>query len=231
MEIREMMRNAHKEAKMLEIGCGTSQEASRIMGLTGGSVTCLDVAQGMIDFSLEKMRRLGLSGRYRAFKMPAAEVGKIGETFDLVYSFNGALNSEPDLENFFRGIVQVTEPGGVLLLSFRSRFCLGEWLYYRIRNDPDSYRSKRGEYVDVGVVNSSVRVRYLSLKEIRDLLPANFRITRAIGLGILFPPYAASRVKWSLARKAVIAVERILSLVPVISGFGDQILVTAVRVS
>ncbi len=229
MEIRELLRILNGRRRLLEIGCGTSQEASRILALTDASVTCLDVSKGMIDYSLNKMSRLGLSKRYRAHVLPAEKVGEVGDVFDVVYSFNGALNSEPNLGNFFKGLLSVTVPGSALLISFRNRFCLGEWLYFRIKNDPVTYRSKRGEYVDVGVAQNSIRVRYLSAREIRKMLSPDFRITRVKGLGIVFPPYVTSRVRSRLAKLVIIRLERIFSLIPVISRTGDQIMVTAIR--
>ena len=81
----------------------------------------------------------------------------------------------------------------------------------------------------MGVAENSIKVRYLSAGDIRKELPPCLRVTRVKGLGILFPPYVASRVRSRLARMVIVGLERIFSLVPVLSRTGDQIMMTAIR--
>jgi SAM-dependent methyltransferase len=44
-----------------------------------------------------------------------------GEQFDLIYSFFGPLNTEPDLNRAVAALTQAAAPGGVLVLTFVSR--------------------------------------------------------------------------------------------------------------
>ncbi|MCL4332367.1 MAG: class I SAM-dependent methyltransferase [Candidatus Thermoplasmatota archaeon] len=229
LELNELISVSTGMSDILEIGCGTSQEALNFVKNTGKRVTCIDISPGMISFSTGKFRGAGLSDHYSASVLPACRASELGREFDVVYSMNGALNTEPDLEQFFDSIMEITHVGSRVLLSFRNTFCLGEWLYFRIKGDRDLYRRKRGTYVDVPVVGRNVKSRYISLKELAKWMGDEFQIRKTKGLCFLFPPYTASFVRSGLIRKLVVAVETLASYLPFTGRLSDQIMVTAVR--
>ena len=85
------VKHAKTGIKVLEIGCGTGEEAGRFILETGNEIACLDVSDGMVNIARNKMEKLGISDKFTSVKRPASEIGSIGDCFDLIYSFNGRL--------------------------------------------------------------------------------------------------------------------------------------------
>src|SRR5262249_50513636 len=81
----------------------------------------LDVSQRMVELASAK-----LGDAARVARGCTAEVPRIfaGEQFDLVYSFFGPLNTEPDLGAAADALARSVAPGGVLVLSFVNRVYL-----------------------------------------------------------------------------------------------------------
>lgn len=59
-----------------------------------------------------------------------------GERFDVIYSFFGPLNTEPDLAEAARVLAEVVAPGGVLVLTFVNRLYALDSALHLLRGHP-----------------------------------------------------------------------------------------------
>jgi SAM-dependent methyltransferase len=213
----------------LEIGQGTGEESSRYIKATGNRLDAIDVSGGMVDYSRMKMARLGFEGLYNAIQLPASDIGHLNKTYDIVYSFNGLINTEPDLTDLKDGINKITKPGSAIILSFRNTSCLGENLIRLVSRRPNLGRDRTLESVDVQVAGDSVPSIYYSLDDAGKFIPESFRIIGIYGLAVLLPPYLAGIVKSGMAKKIISAAERAICFLPFFRTHGDEILIVARR--
>ncbi len=213
----------------LEIGQGTGEESSRYIKATGNRLDAIDVSGGMVDYSRMKMARLGFDGLYNAIQLPASDIGHLNKTYDIVYSFNGLINTEPDLTDLKDGINKITKPGSAIILSFRNTSCLGENLIRLVSRRPNLGRDRTLESVDVQVAGDSVPSIYYSLDDAGKFIPESFRIIGIYGLAVLLPPYLAGIVKSGMAKKIISAAERAICFLPFFRTHGDEILIVARR--
>jgi|GEM_PF-1177275 ubiquinone/menaquinone biosynthesis C-methylase UbiE len=231
IEMSVLLSYSFKGCVALEIGQGTGEESSRYISATGNRLDAVDVSQGMVDYSSQKMARLGMGEMYNAVRLPAADIGQIKRTYDVVYSFNGLVNTEPDLASLKRGLNEITKPGSVIILSFRNTSCLGENLIRLMARRHNIGMDRRLDSVDVQVVGNSVPSKYYSLGDAGKFIPETFRIVRIYGLAIVLPPYLAETVKSRITRKIICAAEKAICFLPFFRTNGDEMLIVARRYS
>lgn len=222
-EVSTLLKYYKKGRKVLEIGCGTGEECRRFIQSTGASVVGLDISQGMLDFASQKMARSGLEEQFTGIRSPASKSGALNEKFGTIYSFNGAMNTEPDVQGFLESLRSLTERGSILVLSLRNRRCLGELIVYGTLGNTFRKRYRKENLVDVEVVGVKIPSRYFSTEEVLNLF-SDFRTLKIIGLGIVLPPSLASRVNSPLARRLVTYLELLFSSLPIIKKMGDETL-------
>jgi ubiquinone/menaquinone biosynthesis C-methylase UbiE len=109
VELDILIRYSSDRTSILEIGCGTGQEALKFISSTGKNVEAIDISPGMVDLAISKMEKHGVKDRFAARVMPARDIALIQKKFDLIYSFNGALNTEPEISHFFNSLAGATE--------------------------------------------------------------------------------------------------------------------------
>jgi len=223
IELTNLIEFSKDKSRVLEIGCGTGQEASRFILSTGKDVTCIDAAAGMVEFSTEKMKSLGISNKFNALKLQAYRIGELNMPFDLVYSLNGALNTEPKLDTFVHSLERLVPRGGIIVISLRNRYCLGELLLYSIMGRNSPVKSRMSRTTPVQVVGNTVESFYYSPNEIYRFF-SNFQLIRKVGLGIIAPPYLAEKFKFDFMRRIICGLEKFLSRVPLFSSLGDEVL-------
>jgi ubiquinone/menaquinone biosynthesis C-methylase UbiE len=209
---------------VLEIGCGTGEEARKVINATGCNLTCIDVSKGMIDYSSEKLKKFGLGDKFRGVKMPAASVESLDGKFGMVYSFNGALNNEPQLEKFFSSLERVVESGGYFITSVRNRLSFAEFLVDLIRFRFRKLFARIGGDLAVEVVGQKIESHYFYNYEFLGLVPPSFRIERIQGLGIFAIPSISEKIKAPEIRAVLNKMEVAFTSVPPFNRLGDETL-------
>ncbi len=222
-EMSILLKHSKTGMKVLEIGCGTGEEAGQFIRETGNEIVCLDVSDGMINFARNKMEKLGISDKFTSVKRPASEIGLIGDCFDLIYSFNGALNTEPRIRESANGIYNSLKNNGVLIFSIRNRRCLGEFLLYFILGKNERIRDRLGETTYVEVVGKKVKSQYYSPNEILSIFE-RFKLIQKKGLAIILPPYLAEKISSRFVKRLVTFLENVLSSLPFFSSLGDEVI-------
>jgi ubiquinone/menaquinone biosynthesis C-methylase UbiE len=210
--------------RLLEIGCGTGEEAKKIISETGCDLTCVDISKGMIEFATTKIQKSGNGDKFRAFRLPASSLGMVDGKFGIVYSFNGALNNEPNLSKFFKALGEIVLSGGYFIVSVRNRLSLGEILADCSRLRLEKLFSRIRGNVNVEVVGKKVSSHYFTNSEFLKLVPSGFRLEESIGLGIFAIPSLYEKIRPEDTRSFLRRLESVFSGFPLINHLGDETL-------
>jgi len=177
---------------VLEVGCGTGQEALRVIRGCGVRVDCIDISGGMLGFARKKMIYNGVADKFRPIMLSAGDIGAIRNKYGLIYSFNGAINTEPRIKDFISGASKILMKDGYLVFSLRNRICISDFVYSILKMKWGRIRERLGGFVDVPVSEFTVKSRYYSHGEIIRLLPGDFKVVSVHGLGTLIFPFLAN---------------------------------------
>ncbi len=230
VEISTLLKYSRPGMSVLELGHGTGEEALKYIKETGNHVTGIDVAHGMAEFARDKIARNGLGHLFQSNVIPASRMGELGETFDIVYSFNGLINTEPDMERLIDGLLKITHRGSFFIVSFRNTSCFGETIISMSGRGRRAVRARKANEVNVEVVGEKVASRYYSSFEIRKILGKNFRIRETLGLAVLFPPYLADKLSQRHLSSLISFADRLMGRLPVLNCLGDEVLIVAERI-
>lgn len=173
---RELDRFIRKGDRVLDLGCGTGEDALHFLEL-GAAVDAIDSSAGMVDAA----RRRGVDARL----LPIERVDELTSSYDLVLSNFGALNCVEDLARLREPLAKVIHPGGTLAISVINRFCVWETLYYGIRGQ---FRKASRRWSGRTQTSSGLRVFYPSARAIRFTFRPEFCLIRDTGIGVTVPP-------------------------------------------
>ena len=150
--------------KVLEIGCGTGLILERVHEAAKEAVG-VDISANMLDVC----RKKGLNVLEASVtKLPFED-----NSFDLVYSFK-VLAHVPEIEKAIKEIVRVTKADGRVVLEFYNPF---------------SFKGLNAKLRAMVRRREPVYIRHDSLRDIRRLLPEEFKIVSTRGIRI-FAPFA-----------------------------------------
>jgi ubiquinone/menaquinone biosynthesis C-methylase UbiE len=226
-------------SRLLEIGCGTGEEAVALASEAPREVLATDVSPRMAAITLRKARRAGVGDRVQALALPAGGLAALqpATPFDGAYASFGALNCEPDLEAVASALARIVRPGGAFVCSVMGRTCLFEMLWYLLHGRPRRAfrRLRRGwQPAPVAGVDGrevSVATRYLGwLDMVRTFTPA-FRVESALALPLLLPPPYADALWRRYGRRVagLVALERRLRARRPFRALGDHVVLVMRR--
>lgn len=229
MTWRHFERAFAQREHLLDIGCGTGEDAIHLAGL-GHRVVATDASLQMIRMATRKAERAGCADRIRFLWVPMERLGAelAGEKFDGIYSNFGAINCAERLPELARELAGLMPPGAALAWVLMGRYVPWEWAWYLVRGDASTAfrRLRRG-----GVAWRGMRIHYPTPAHLsRDLQP-HFGALRVAPLGLALPgSYAAAplerapRLLGTLAR-----LERVVRRLPGLAAFADHYYFEALR--
>jgi SAM-dependent methyltransferase len=138
VQVREAFRRAveaHPATSILDLGCGPGTDLAWFAErYPRKRYAGIDVSHRMIA----EARRQLAARAVRIERGCAADLPGLfpGEAFDLVYSFFGPLNTEPDLDGAVQALARMVLPGGVLVLTFVNRLYLLDAALHLLRGRP-----------------------------------------------------------------------------------------------
>jgi SAM-dependent methyltransferase len=191
VRVREAFRRAveaHPAASVLDLGCGPGTDlawfAERYPRRRYAGV---DVSPRMVELAGARLSARGV----HVARGCAQDVPQVfpGEQFDLVYSFFGPLNTEPDLDRAVGALAHAVVPGGVLVLTFVSRVYLVDSAVDLLRGRPRRAMARltnrwRGYTPQTPLEASLHFPRQLEAR----FAPA-FQVERREGFSILYPAW------------------------------------------
>jgi len=216
-------------ARILELGCGTGEDAVRL-ARSGIEVVAVDASPRMIQVARQKAQAPDCGGRIEFLCLPMERLTAAleGQLFDGVLSNFGALNCVPDLATLTADIAARLRPGAPLLWVVMGRYVPWEWLWYSLRGDWSKAwrRLSRG-----GVSWRGLTIHYPRPADLMAVLRPYFAIERVAPLGFALPPTYAGA--WLEHRPRLLQrltrLEHAAQRISMLAAFSDHYLVEAVR--
>jgi ubiquinone/menaquinone biosynthesis C-methylase UbiE len=183
-------------SRLLEIGCGTGDEALALAS-EGYQIVATDISAGMIAAALNKAQAEGISGvTWRS--LPAGRLSELAcddrfEPFDGAFASFGALNCEPDLGPIADTLARLVRPNGALVCSVMNRWCAWEigWSLLHLRPGTGFRRLGPGQQ-PAGLASpagdNSVLVRYHTPGTFVRAFAPHFNLKKLSALPVLLPP-------------------------------------------
>jgi len=177
---------------LVEIGCGTGAEALDIATRVS-RIVATDISDQMIEIVRKKIQARRELGRVIPIKLRAADIVRVtevlnGDKAQAAYSFNGALNCEPDLESFVEGLASVLVPDGYFACSVRNSLCLGEVLSHAATLQFEKMAPRKMQPTMVSVGGFDIPALYYSPSRFAKFFQPKFKLLRVIGLPAFLPP-------------------------------------------
>jgi SAM-dependent methyltransferase len=182
-------------SQLLEIGCGTGDEALAL-GRAGHKVVATDISAAMIEEAQAKA--LPGTGDLSWHVLPAGQLSDLVDQkgarhFDGAYASFGALNCEPDLARTAEALAELLRPGAPFVCSVMNRWCAWEigWGLMHLRPG-QAFRRLQGGWIDAGLASPEGRLavptRYYNPRSFARQFEPSFRVERMRGFPVLLPP-------------------------------------------
>jgi ubiquinone/menaquinone biosynthesis C-methylase UbiE len=226
-------------SRLLEIGCGTGDEAIAL-SRAGYRVVATDISAGMIEAARTKAQKLGpgeVTWQVLAAGRLADLLGDYGPaSFDGAYASFGALNCEPELAPVFDALARLLRPGAALVCSVMNRWCAWEIGWELLHLHPRRAFRRLGKgWLMAGLASPDgslpVPVLYYTPHGLERVFAPQFRMQAAFGLPVLLPPpYLAHLLDRHPALFSRLQrIERLLRDRSPFHALGDHFLLVAIR--
>lgn len=175
---------------LLEIGCGTGEDAVHLAG-RGHRVLATDASAQMLRVAGAKAERAGVAHRVQFLHAPMETLGTAlaGMKFDGVYSNFGAINCAARLGTLAADLAPRIEPDAPLVWVLMGRHVPWEWAWYLARADAARAFRRMGR---AGASWRGIQVSYPAPSTLARTLQPHFAARGARALGFVLPPsYAA----------------------------------------
>ena len=189
--INELLPLVKPDDVLLEIGCGTGAEAIQISKKVR-QIIATDISQGMLNLLRQKISAKKLES-ILPVQARAATISSIAPLFDggkvrIAYSFNGALNLEPDIEKFPLELSKIVDRGGYFVCSVRNILCLSETIAHAAVLQLDKIAPRRKQPTMVSVGGIDIPAFYYSTEFMSRLFGSFFKLKKLVGLPAFLPP-------------------------------------------
>jgi len=174
---------------VLELNCGTGEDAIWL-AKRGVRVMATDISTTMLNVTKCKARECGVSDLIEMSVLDlAAPFASQAVKVDGAFSNFGGLNCANDLQPLAAFLANRIKPQSKLILVPMNRWCAWEIVWHLLHFQPrTAFRRLRRKGVAANVGRDTVHVWYPSIKTLRQTFAPQFRLKRAIGLGVCLPP-------------------------------------------
>ena len=228
-----LARTFRKNDKILELNCGTGEDALFLAG-NGISVFALDASRQMIVRAEQRLQHSSAQLPVVFSELPTERIGELHpETqYDGAFSNFSGLNCIADLGTVAASLAGLVKPDGRLVLCFSTRFCLIEILYYLALGQwRKAFRRCKG-YAEVTLDGVQFTVYYPTIRGICRSFAPYFRLNSCTGIGVAVPPSYLET--WALQHPRLFLLlrrlEERLATLPVLRSTGDHVLLRFERV-
>jgi ubiquinone/menaquinone biosynthesis C-methylase UbiE len=190
--VNALLRLAKTDDVLVEIGCGTGTEAILIAPHVS-QIIATDISDKMLQILRLKLRAKRLGEKILPVKAGASELSIVrrlvdGGQVDLVYSFNGALNCEPQMRRFVAELSALLKRGGYFVCSIRNTLCLSEALSHALVFQFGRMNPRKKQPIMVSVGGKDIPSVYYSARNFARFFTLDFRLDKQIALPGIMPP-------------------------------------------
>lgn len=190
LSVRRLLATFVRGQRILELGCGTGEEAIELAG-GGIEVVAIDPSDIMLHIARASAEAKGLGGRISFLRAAARDLPALGDAIRA--PFDGAFASfslayEPDLRTVSVALHRLLKPGAVFLASVPSKICLLEFLLALATVHPALSGRRLGPWYRHRVGSGSVPVRAYTPRSLAEGLSPHFVLRHWEGLAVVVPP-------------------------------------------
>jgi SAM-dependent methyltransferase len=191
VRVREAFRRAvesYPAARVLDLGCGPGTDLAWFAArYPGRRYAGIDVSPRMVELARAKLADHGV----RIERGCAADLPRVfpSERFDLIYSFFGPLNTEPQLDRAVAALAQAVAPGGVLVLTFVGRTYLADSALHLLRGRPGQAVARLANRWRGYAPQAPLRAWLYFPRQIEARFAPAFQVERREGFSILYPAW------------------------------------------
>ena len=217
-------------ARVLDIGCGTGEDAFLLLE-AGYGVLAADPSAAMLSVARGKARS---SGSEISFAQTGADaIGSLASGgLGAAFSNFGALNCVEDIGGFFKQLALVLPPGSRAVLVVLNRHALWECASHCARGRvAEGFRRWRAGPVDVRLKGTVCPTWYWTPGEIRRAASGEFDREFVEGLNVVSPPPGSTAFTSRFPRLArgLDKLDRTIGSCWPFSGWGDHVLIVLRR--
>lgn len=228
-----LARTFRKNDKILELNCGTGEDAI-FLGSRSVSVVACDASPQMV--ARAEQRLLHISPRIPVVfrELPTERIGELDpETkFDGAFSNFSGLNCVADLDAVASSLASLIKQDGRIVLCFSTRFCLVEIVYFLALGQWRKALRRCKGYAEVTLGDVQFAVYYPTIRKICQSFAPDFRLFSCTGIGVTVPPsyleaWARQHPRMFLLLRRL---EGLFAKLPVLRSTGDHVLLCFERV-
>jgi SAM-dependent methyltransferase len=235
---RSFARCFGRDARVLEIGCGTGLDTVFLASRVRDVVAC-DPSEEMVSRSLRRLAHAGLDARAAVLPCGLDDLASFLDAlaspdgFDGIVSNFGALNCVEHLAPLGALTRKYLRHGGTVLLGLMGRTCAVEALYFAAtKRTKLASRRRHAGAVAVQVAGIDVPTFYHRIADVRAALGRDLLLRSVEGVGVAIPPpYLEPR--WQQlprsVRGIVTSIDAILAPLPPFNRVGDHVLLRFVK--
>lgn len=231
ISVTELQRTFRKGDFILEIGCGTGEEAV-MLGEAGIKVLAIEPSEELLMYATRKIRSKKLTDMVETRHLGAEDLATLIEefgkgAFDGAYASFGVVNCIPDLENFLLDLSELLGPGAPFVCSVMNKKNLWEISTYLLMLRPKTaFRRFDAQNVSItGIKTKQFDVLCYDKNELMAIFKERFSINSINGYPLLPPPYLDPLFKKfpNYLKKAVEKQKGAMDI------FGDHFFITMVK--
>jgi SAM-dependent methyltransferase len=220
-------------AQILELNCGTGEDALFLAGLDVAVLAC-DASAQMIDTARRRMQSEDPEAPIEFRVLPTEQLSRLGhgELFDGVFSNFSGLNCVADLHLTAHQLAGLVARRAPVLICVSTRYCIWEIAWFFLQGQFRKGLRRTSGFAMAKVGEFTVKIHYPTLRAIRKTFSPYFRMRWCTGIGVAVPPsYLETMVRNRPQLLNMLrAIDRVISPLPWFRTVGDHILICLERV-
>ncbi len=191
-----LLRTFHHSDHILELNCGTGEDAL-FLSRNGISVVACDASDQMIQVAHQRQRCEAPNASIQFNLLPTELLHDLHPaSFDGAFSNFSGLNCVADLKQTAQDLATLIKPGSPLLICMSTRFCISEMLWYVLRGNPRKAFRRCSGHTTAKVGEFTIDVYYPTLRKLQQLFAPHFVMRSCTGIGVAVPPsYVESTIR------------------------------------
>ncbi|MEQ8715031.1 MAG: class I SAM-dependent methyltransferase [Cyclobacteriaceae bacterium] len=179
--------NNRKELKILELNCGTGEDAL-MLAKKGHKVVASDISSNMLGIARGKASEMSID--FLQIDLTNIDTEALDDDFDLVFSNFGGVNciDHHSLSKLGESVAKILKPNGFFIAVVMPKFCVWEFIYLSLKGKiAQALRRSRGVVI-ANVSGQPVKTWYYSPKQLSRALGSSYREMMLKPVGFFVPP-------------------------------------------